>query len=82
MDRVFKEAGVRELIARAEKAEAERNEARREYESQREYADDQYRKALAAEAEVEAADARHEKIWQRAKAAEAELAKLRAEVSR
>ena len=34
-------------------------------------------KAKAAEAEVEAADARHEKIWQRAKAAEAEVARLR-----
>ena len=36
----------------------------------------------AAEAEVEAADARHEKIWQRAKAAEAERDRLRDEIQR
>jgi len=32
---------------------AERDKARRDYEAQREYADEQYRKALAAEAKLE-----------------------------
>jgi hypothetical protein len=36
------------LIEERDALQAERDEARREYESQREYADDQYRKALAA----------------------------------
>ena len=43
---------VNALHAALDALVAERDDARRDYESQREYADEQYRKALAAEAEV------------------------------
>ena len=42
-----------EAVAALDALVVERDEARRDYEAQREYADEQYRKALAAEAKLE-----------------------------